>query len=125
MIFNKICFSCNRESAASEYFNVDESILLCHVCAENIMESVHMARYGEYIRRENEPRLNTKYKKKNIPASLKVMVHEKYAYKCVSCGTQKNLTCDHIIPESKGGETTLENLQTMCKSCNSSKGVKL
>ncbi|MVT28523.1 HNH endonuclease [Acidovorax citrulli] len=45
-------------------------------------------------------------------------------YRCVSCGGFKDLTCDHIHPESKGGPTTLDNLQTMCRPCNSKKGVR-
>lgn len=124
MIFNEVCFSCKSDYAASEYFNLDNSILLCHKCAEKIMENVHKARYGEFIRWENPVKDSFKYKKKAIPAKLKVKVHEKHEYKCVSCGTHKDLTCDHIIPESKGGETVLDNLQTMCRSCNSSKGAK-
>lgn len=119
-----LCKNCQKNQAASEYFNVDNSIFLCHPCAENIMENVHMARYGEYIRWKNKPKQKPEYVKKIIPAKLKVQVHEKYGYKCVNCGTHKDLTCDHIKPEILGGKATLDNLQTMCKSCNSSKGVK-
>jgi 5-methylcytosine-specific restriction endonuclease McrA len=32
------------------------------------------------------------------------------------------MTVDHILPKSKGGKMTLENLQPMCQTCNSIKG---
>ena len=35
------------------------------------------------------------------------------------------MTKDHIIPRSRGGPTTLENLQTMCAICNGKKGQHL
>lgn len=75
-------------------------------------------------------RVNTKpkpdsYKKKRISHRLRMQVYERDKYRCVTCGTHLNLTCDHIYPESLGGETTLKNLQTMCKSCNSKKGTKV
>jgi len=33
--------------------------------------------------------------------------------------------CDHIIPISRGGPRTLDNLQTLCKKCNLAKGDKI
>ena len=62
------------------------------------------------------------FKKKKISHGLRMKVFERDFYRCVTCKTHLNLTCDHVIPESKGGPTTFENLQTMCKSCNSRKG---
>jgi 5-methylcytosine-specific restriction endonuclease McrA len=41
---------------------------------------------------------------------------------CVYCGTHKDLTIDHVIPRSKGGIDSWENLVTACHSCNSHKG---
>ena len=41
--------------------------------------------------------------------------------KCLCCGSENNLSIDHIIPINKGGENKLGNLQTLCKSCNSKK----
>ena len=43
---------------------------------------------------------------------------------CRACSTHLNLTADHVIAESAGGPTTLENLQTLCRPCNSRKGTK-
>jgi DNA-binding XRE family transcriptional regulator len=41
---------------------------------------------------------------------------------CRLCGSQDQITVDHIIPITSGGKTTPENLQTLCRSCNSRKG---
>jgi len=44
--------------------------------------------------------------------------------KCLSCGSKDNLTKDHVIPLSKGGSMGIENIQPLCRSCNSIKGDK-
>jgi hypothetical protein len=59
-----------------------------------------------------------------INKELREKVLKKCGFKCVSCGSNKNLTIDHIKPYSKGGETKEYNLQVLCKSCNSKKGCK-
>lgn len=45
--------------------------------------------------------------------------------KCLCCGSDKNLSIDHIIPVSIGGSNDFNNLQLLCKSCNSRKGTKI
>jgi hypothetical protein len=62
--------------------------------------------------------------KDKIGRALAKRVFERDAYRCVTCGTHIDLCCDHIKPESKGGETTFANLQTMCRPCNSKKGAR-
>ncbi len=42
--------------------------------------------------------------------------------KCVYCRSNKDLTIDHVIPKSKGGKNTWENLVTCCQTCNIRKG---
>lgn len=44
---------------------------------------------------------------------------------CAFCKTKERLEVDHIIPISKGGKNTIDNLQPLCKSCNSSKSNKI
>lgn len=44
-----------------------------------------------------------------------------YSSPCVACGETQNITADHIIPVSRGGEHSESNLQPLCGSCNSSK----
>lgn len=43
---------------------------------------------------------------------------------CVYCGSKDNLTLDHVIARSRGGDNSDKNLVTACRSCNSSKGAK-
>lgn len=45
-------------------------------------------------------------------------------HKCVYCGDKENLTLDHVVPRSKGGSNTWDNLLTCCGSCNVKKGDK-
>ena len=41
---------------------------------------------------------------------------------CQYCGSGKRLTLDHVIPRSKGGLHTWDNVVTACERCNSLKG---
>jgi len=44
---------------------------------------------------------------------------------CLCCGTTDRLSIDHVIPISKGGLNIIDNLQTLCVSCNSKKRDKI
>lgn len=72
-----------------------------------------------------DPVIQNAKKKDKISRALARRVFERDLYRCVSCGTHLDLCCDHIIPESKGGPTKFENLQTLCRVCNSKKGAKI
>lgn len=41
---------------------------------------------------------------------------------CSYCGSIKELTIDHVIPLSRGGQHTFENLTCACLKCNAEKG---
>lgn len=45
-------------------------------------------------------------------------------HRCRACGSERELTIDHIVPVSRGGTNVEENLQTLCRPCNSRKGAR-
>jgi 5-methylcytosine-specific restriction endonuclease McrA len=44
---------------------------------------------------------------------------------CQYCGARSNLTVDHVIPRSKGGGSSWENIVASCAPCNLRKGNSL
>lgn len=65
-------------------------------------------------------------KKDYIPKNLRKSVIERDGYYCVYCDDDlkdQEIHLDHIIPESRGGTTTRDNLQVTCRKCNLSKGT--
>lgn len=89
--------------------------------------------YDQHFRTVNE---NIKFK---IPSVVRVKkyintpffkakltrenVYKRDNYTCVYCGSnvRKFLTLDHVVPRSKGGQDSWENLVTACKRCNNEK----
>jgi ATP adenylyltransferase len=64
---------------------------------------------------------------KDISGPLQYQVLKRAKGRCELCGiskTVKALQVDHIIPQSKGGLTVLENLQALCYTCNAQKQNK-
>jgi hypothetical protein len=49
-------------------------------------------------------------------------IKEKWNYECAYCGSEENLTLDHIVPRCKGGADITRNVVCCCHSCNQSKG---
>jgi len=61
--------------------------------------------------------------KAHVPYTKKnVIVRDNF--KCVYCGSDDNLTVDHILPVSRGGKTCFENCVASCQKCNNKKNNK-
>ncbi|OGI17344.1 MAG: HNH endonuclease [Candidatus Melainabacteria bacterium RIFOXYA12_FULL_32_12] len=61
---------------------------------------------------------------KELPFNRKNIMHRDN-YTCQYCGkVSSSLTIDHIIPKSKGGKSTWENVVAACARCNSLKADK-
>ncbi|HXP96596.1 MAG TPA: HNH endonuclease [Telmatospirillum sp.] len=65
---------------------------------------------------------------KRRPAFTRFNVFLRDRFTCQYCGESlptHDLTFDHVIPRSKGGHTTWENVVTACSPCNLVKGSRL
>lgn len=63
-------------------------------------------------------------KSRVITRGIKDRLEERYRRKCANCGSYYALEQDHITPFGKGGETSVENLQTLCRNCNQRKAIE-
>lgn len=95
----------------------------CGHILNEVMNALHDSGHFQYW--NERPKGKRKDLRKDIGKETRRIVHERSAYRCVTCGTHENLTIDHIIPLAKGGSNEIENLQTMCRSCNCKKGDRV
>ncbi len=69
--------------------------------------------------------LKTYIKPSRHPAFTRFNVFLRDRFTCQYCGAREELTFDHVLPRSKGGTTTWENVVAACSPCNLRKGDKL
>jgi 5-methylcytosine-specific restriction endonuclease McrA len=86
---------------------------------QSISQRVAIPRVIRYLRYNRIPKHSVRLTRKAI--------YERDGYLCCYCGQElapTHLTLDHVVPLSKGGQKTWENLVTCCESCNFKKGDK-
>ena len=69
--------------------------------------------------------LKTYVKPSRHPAFTRFNVFLRDRFTCQYCGAREDLTFDHVVPRSKGGQTTWENVVAACSPCNLRKGDRL
>ncbi len=79
---------------------------------------------GKNAEYDNARRARERNAEGRYTASEFTALCEKYENKCLKCGEEKKLTADHVVPLIAGGSNGIDNIQPLCKSCNSSKGTK-
>ena len=66
--------------------------------------------------------LKSYIKPKSNPNFTRFNVFLRDKFMCQYCGSNSELTFDHLLPRSKGGKTDWNNVVTACSSCNVQKG---
>ena len=61
---------------------------------------------------------------KELSNATKQAVKRRDKNQCVKCGSRNDLEVDHIVSDAKGGNSSMNNLQTLCKVCHSIKTKK-
>jgi 5-methylcytosine-specific restriction endonuclease McrA len=64
------------------------------------------------------------FRKRDIKFSRQ-NIYARDKYRCQYCGEKlrpRELTCDHVLPRSRGGRTAWTNIVTCCRPCNRKKG---
>lgn len=69
--------------------------------------------------------LKTYVKPALYPAFTRFNVFLRDCFQCQYCGSKHDLTFDHVIPRSRGGLTTWDNVSAACAPCNLRKGGKM
>lgn len=59
------------------------------------------------------------------PAFTRFNVFLRDRFQCQYCGIGSDLTFDHVVPRSRGGRTTWDNVVTACSLCNLRKGGRM
>lgn len=71
---------------------------------------------------ENSSKSNSR---RRIPDDVQVAVFSRDGGQCVKCDSNEELHFDHVIPFSKGGSDTVENIQILCRTCNLKKSASI
>lgn len=98
------------DKGKAEIIKSDESPIVCGYKTYVRPVIIRLLKYIKHFTRNLHATRNRIYKRDN--------------HQCVYCGSNKNLTLDHVIPKSRGGTNEWTNLVTSCFKCNLKKSNK-
>lgn len=133
--FTGLCRKCNREIVKKFYRDNQDKhrVVRRRVNKRSYHKNrdKRLAQKSEYGKKNPEKRKSwAKKRMENMgvvwelnPGEWAALLN-RHGRKCLKCGSTKDITKDHIIPLIDGGRHHIDNLQPLCRSCNSSKGRK-
>lgn len=98
---------------------------------EVVMDIDNLNRFVVYLSEKIKFKKSAAGQRALMTSKLRTSIKERDGYTCKHCGISAEqephllLEIDHIVPVSKGGLTTEDNLQTLCWRCNRSKGARV
>jgi len=112
----------NALEAFLKYTNLDSSEETDEEIKENKINA--QDNISKTVNLEKSPQKKKHRTSRDINERMRFKVLKRDNFKCCACGASPakdpavELHVDHIIPWSKGGETVIDNLQTLCSKCN-------
>ena len=102
-----ICDNCGDYMLGGGYIlRKGRGSAICYLCLEEL--------YLDYFKTE-KPKDKIMVTRKAIKEDVRNAIFKRDGYRCVLCSGMENLTIDHVKPFIKGGETEIENFQTLCR----------
>ena len=111
-----------REVIYHHYAKLIASAML-DVKWQRIPEESLRKRYWGLVRDRYSGLLSGEISMSSSSKEFKMLVEDQGS-SCIYCGSTDSLEWDHIVPLSRGGPDTPDNLVRACASCNRSKGRK-
>ncbi len=125
---NKKVLVLNADYRALAVCNVYKAFLLVYMQKAEITDTKKKIKLRTVSKSYDVPSVIRLNKYVHIPYKGIMMtrqnIFKRDGNECQYCKSKKNLTIDHVIPKSRGGKSTWENLVTACRRCNTSKGSK-
>lgn len=140
----RICSSCNRIKNVAEFHDTEGGVLgkssRCKDCKSEFFQDYYHKNKDAISAKRDEWARNKKDKRRASGQKRRALVNggggsftddewltlcSKFDNRCLVCGSKGNLTTDHVVPVVLGGSSDIANIQPLCVSCNSSKGIKI
>lgn len=99
----------------------------CRYCGATFTQPRRPGRPSLYCRRSHRQR-HYELTRRTLPVEAWRQFLEAHGHKCYLCDrplTAATMTVDHVLPLSRGGPDTLDNLKPCCVTCNLEKASRL